>query len=372
MKRQLILFLFMLCTAGVFAQQNTRWTEAQANAWYARQPWLVGTNYTPAYAINQLEFWQEETFDLKAIEKELAWAEALGMNTQRVFLHDLLYKQDKEGLFGRMDAFLSLCKIHHIKPLFVLFDSCWDPAPKLGKQNAPKPHTHNSGWLQSPGIAALQNPAEYARLEDYVKGVVGHFKNDKRILGWDIWNEPEHSSRKLFPVEDLSEKAKLDLVLPLLEQSFAWARSASPSQPLTAAIWQDSNWSVRDSLTTCQKLMLDNSDIITFHNYRGGDKFEMRVKWLQQYNRPIICTEYMARNTGSTFEAVLPIAKKYKVGAINWGFVAGKTQTNYPWQSWSGQFTAEPKLWFHDILRPDGTAFDAKETDLIKQLTKAN
>lgn len=371
MKRNTLLFLLMMIATGVFAQQRIRWSTDQADEWYARQPWLVGTNYTPAYAINQLEFWQEDTFDLKAIDKELGWAEQLGMNTQRVFLHDLLYKQDKEGMFKRMDAFLTVCKKHHIKPLFVLFDSCWDPASKTGKQNAPRPHTHNSGWLQSPGIAALQDTTEYKRLEAYVKGVVGHFKNDKRILGWDIWNEPEHSSRKLFPTTDLAEDVKIALVIPLLKKSFDWARSAAPSQPLTAAIWQDSNWSVRDSLTACQKVMLDNSDIITFHNYRGPEKFEMRIKWLQQYHRPVICTEYMARITGSTFEALLPIAKKYKVGAINWGFVAGKTQTNYPWQSWSGQFTAEPKQWFHDILRQDGTPYDAKETELIKKLTKS-
>jgi hypothetical protein len=77
--------------------QTERWPEQKANAWYAQQPWLVGSNYIPKSAINQLEMWQEETFDPIEIDKELTWAEAMGMNTMRVFLHDLLWKQDAAG-----------------------------------------------------------------------------------------------------------------------------------------------------------------------------------------------------------------------------------------------------------------------------------
>src|ERR1700748_2310097 len=118
-----VLTAFTLSFAFVItavAQQPQRWTEAQANAWYAKQPWLVGANYIPSNAINQLEMWQADTFDPKLIDLELSWAESLGMNTMRVFLHDLLWQQDAEGFKRRIDTFLQIAAKHHIKPLFVL------------------------------------------------------------------------------------------------------------------------------------------------------------------------------------------------------------------------------------------------------------
>src|SRR5579871_1026402 len=185
------------------AANGQRWPEKKAADWYAGQPWLVGSDYIPANAINELEMWQADTFDPKRIDLELGWAEKLGMNTMRVFLHDLLWQQDAAGFRNRIDEFLKISSKHGIKPMLVLFDSCWDPAPKLGKQHAPTPGIHNSGWVQSPGAAALKDPSQYPRLEAYVKGVVGAFAKDQRILGWDVWNEPDNvnngSYRKLEP-----------------------------------------------------------------------------------------------------------------------------------------------------------------------------
>jgi len=164
--------------------QAPRWPEAQANAWYAHQPWLVGSNYVPADAINQLEMWQAETFDPERIDQELGWAQSLGMNTMRVFLHDLLWQQDAPGFQRRIDTFLTIADRHHIHPIFVLFDSCWEPVPKLGPQNPPIPGVHNSRWVQSPGVPALQDPSQYPRLKRYVQGVVSAFGKDRRIVAW--------------------------------------------------------------------------------------------------------------------------------------------------------------------------------------------
>ena len=155
--------ILLLCHAAVAAPQ--KWSEQKANEWYQKQPWLVGSNYAPASAINQLEMWQADTFDPKRIDLELGWAQALGMNTMRVFLHDLLWQQDPEGFKRRLDTFLRIAEKHRIRTMLVLFDSVWDPNPKLGKQRAPRPGVHNSGWLQSPGAKAIQDPAEHARLE---------------------------------------------------------------------------------------------------------------------------------------------------------------------------------------------------------------
>jgi Cellulase (glycosyl hydrolase family 5) len=342
------------------------WTENAAQEWYAKQPWLVGSNFIPSTAENQLEMWQAETFDPKRIDLELGWAEKLGMNTMRVFLHDLLWQQDSAGFQKRIDTFLAICAKRHIRPLLVLFDSCWDPNPTLGAQQPPMPGIHNSRWVQGPGAKALADSSEYPRLEKYVKGVVGAFAKDDRILGWDIWNEPDNlngSSRA-------DKEAKVGQVLALLPKAFEWARSADPQQPLTSGVWHEDP-AKPDTLSPMAKLELSLSDIVSFHNYEVPVKFEAEVKWLQSYRRPIICTEYMARPKGSTFEEILPVAAKYKVGAINWGFVAGRSQTYLPWDSWQRPYVdRQPSVWFHDIFREDGKPYRKKETAFIRQIIR--
>lgn len=354
--------------AGVSAfAQTQRWTATKAAEWYAKQPWLVGSNYIPATAINELEMWQADTFDPKRIDLELGWAESLGMNTMRVFLHDLLWQQDAAGFKQRIDAFLRIASKHGIRPMFVLFDSCWDPAPKLGKQRQPKPGVHNSGWLQSPGAEALRDRAQYPRLEAYVKGVVGAFGRDRRVLAWDLWNEPDNTNGSSYG--KLEPANKVELVLNLLPQVFEWARAAGVEQPLTSGVWKG-DWSSPEKLSRMEKIQLENSDVISFHNYGRPAEFEQRITWLKAYRRPILCTEYMARGNGSTFEGSLPIAKKYNVAAYNWGLVAGKTQTFLPWDSWQRPYTdREPAVWFHEVFRTDGTPYRQQEVDLIRRLT---
>src|SRR5687767_2190334 len=156
---QLLLVALAVCAApptGAFAATE-RWTPQQANEWYAKQPWFVGANYGPATAINQLEMWQADTFDLATIDRELSWAKGLGFNSMRVFLHHLLWEQDPKGFLKRLDQYLEVSDKHGIGTMFVLFDSVWDPEPKLGKQREPQKGLHNSGWLQSPGKHDLLN-----------------------------------------------------------------------------------------------------------------------------------------------------------------------------------------------------------------------
>jgi hypothetical protein len=362
----MLVFILLLCQIAL-AAPSQKWTEKKANDWYATQPFLVGSNFTPASAINELEMWQADTFDPQRIDLELGWAESIGMNTMRVFLHDLLWQQDAAGFKRRLEQFLQIAARHNIKPMFVLFDSCWDPFPALGRQHAPVPGVHNSGWVQSPGAIALQDPAQYPRLEAYVKGVVGAFARDKRILAWDIWNEPDNTNGGSYNASEPMKKT--DIVLALLPRVFAWAREAGPEQPLTSGVWKD-DWSSEEKLGAMERIQLGLSDVITFHNYDAADEFEKRIKWLQRYNRPLLCTEYMARGNKSTFQGSLPVAKKYKVAAINWGLVAGKTQTFLPWDSWQHPYVGrEPTIWFHEVFRTDGTPYKQEEVDLIKLLT---
>jgi hypothetical protein len=359
----------IVCFSVSAALARTRWTPEQANAWYAHQVWPVGSNFIPADAINQLEMWQAETFNPQEIDKELALAQSLGMTTMRVFLHDLLWQQDQHGFEQRLGQFLTIADRRHIHPILVLFDSCWDPFPKLGPQRPPMPGIHNSGWMQSPGAHALLTPGEYPRLEEYVKGVVGVFAKDQRILAWDLWNEPDNTNGGTWGEQEPPNKA--DLVARLLPQVFAWARSADPSQPLTSGVWHDN--ANEDQLEAVPKTQLEESDIISFHNYDWPENFEAQVKALERFHRPLICTEYMARPIGSTFDQILPLAKKYNVGAVNWGFVAGKTQTYLPWDSWQHPYIeSPPAVWFHEIFRQDYTPYREREVEIIRSLTGAS
>ena len=342
-----------------------RWTAQKANAWYAQQPWLVGANYIPSNAINELEMFQAATFDPAINDRELGLAESIGMNTARVFLQDQLWEQDPEGFKQRLNTFLAIAAKHHIRPLLVLFDSCWETDPHLGPQHPPIPGVHNSGWVQSPGKERLMNRADEPQLKAYVMGVVGAFAKDDRILGWDVWNEPDNGGGDV----EADVPAKVKRVDELLPKAFAWAREAGATQPLTSGVWQG-NWSdpAKESATT--KIQLAESDIITFHNYGWPEEFEARIKELEPLGRPIICTEYMARGAGSTFDGSLPIAKQYHVGAINWGLVNGKTQTNLPWDSWQRPYVLmQPTIWFHDVFHRDGTPYRQHEVDLIRALT---
>lgn len=367
MKTCLILGLGALMLAAVPAQARDRWTPEQANAWYDRQPWLVGANYAPASAINQLEMWQAESWDPKTIDKELGWAQSIGMNTMRVFLHDQLWKQDPKGFTRRIDQFLTIAKRHDIKPLFVLFDSVWDPNPMLGPQHPPIPGVHNSGWVQGPGMAGLRDASRYPQYKAYVQGVIGAFAKDRRVLGWDVWNEPDNDANQY-----KGQEGKEPLVRALLTQVFQWARDANPTQPLTSGVWTGKDWTLGGQNSPMETLQLGASDVISFHDYSWPETFEARVKMLQSYGRPILCTEYMARGNGSTFDGSLPIGKRYNVAMMNWGFVDGKTQTRLPWDSWKKPYVLEePTIWFHEVFRADGTPYRQAETDLIKRMAAA-
>ncbi len=362
-----VIALFGAGSESAFAVKGARWSPEQAHEWYRAQGWLVGANYVPSNAINQIEMWQAATFDPKRIDQELGWAKGFGMNTMRVFLHDALWEQDREGFKQRIDAFLAIAARHGIKPMLVLFDSCWDPAPKLGPQHPPTPGVHNSGWVQGPGAAILDDPSRYPMLQAYVNDIVGHFRNDDRILAWDVWNEPDNPGGGDY--KNNSPK-KMDRVAHLLPKVFAWARDAGPSQPLTSGVWRGHEWSNKKTLNEIQKVQLSESDIITFHDYGWPESFEKRVNELKTYGRPILCTEYVARGAGSTFDTILPLGKKHDVGMINWGLVNGRTQTDLPWDSWERPYTLKkPAVWFHDILREDGTPYRERELELFRTLT---
>lgn len=350
------------------AQGRERWSTVKASLWYEQHAWLIGMNYIPATAVNQLEMWQAETFDPRRIDLELGWAADLGMTVARVFLHDLLWLEDAKGFCSRLSSFLDIAARKNVRTIFVLFDSCWHPRPVSGMQPSPSPGIHNSGWVQSPGAAGLCDPQSSRRLEAYVRGVISRFADDSRVFAWDLWNEPDNENTGSYASLEIDRK--LAIVERLLPDVFKWARSERPCQPLTSGVWAG-DWSAPEKLTPIQRTQIEQSDVLSFHNYAPPEEFEQRVTWLQKYGRPVLCTEYMARCAGSTFESILPVARQHKVAAINWGFVQGKSQTHLPWDSWQSPYVSgPPPIWFHEILHADGTPYDEQEVQVIRDMAR--
>ncbi len=342
----LFISMFVLGSCASPDKEHRQWTTQQANEWALTTGWLRGSNFIPSTAVNQLEMWQEETFDTTTINRELGLAESIGFNVMRVFLHHKAWRQGRDGFKNRMSQYLAVSTRHKVRTMFVFFDDCWNGTSTIGRQPEPKVGIHNSGWLQDPGQKESSDTTMFPELENYVKDVMNHFANDNRIALWDLYNEPGNSG-------------KGDSSLNLLQHAYAWARATSATQPLTSGVWLDST----SRITRCQ---IELSDIISFHNYNRDSLMHIAVKRLRPYQRPIVCSEYMARKFGSTFEDILPLLRKENVGAINWGLVKGKTNTVYAWGDTSHADGSEPDLWFHDIFRSDGTPFSQREIEAIK------
>ncbi|MBN1316337.1 MAG: cellulase family glycosylhydrolase [Anaerolineales bacterium] len=351
-----------------------RWSVEKATEWYQTQPWLRGCNFIPSTAINQLEMWQAESFDLDTIDRELNWAAELGFNAMRVYLHDLVWIQDRKSFKERIDQYLAVSDRHGIKTILVLFDDCWHDDPKLGAQPDPRPGVHNSGWVKGPGTSVLKDRSQWGRLKAYVTDIVGAYGQDDRVVVWDIYNEPGNNflvslnapAWLRYPLiigKLISHLLAPGPTLQLLRESFSWARDAGPNQPLTAGLYF-----LRPFLgAKLNPVCLELSDIVTFHSYFNLEETFKIVTSLEMNGRPMICTEYLARTEGSTFQTILPFFKSRKIGGINWGLVAGKTQTMYSWEDYypDGQ---EPPLWFHDILRADGSPYSQEEKTLIQEI----
>ncbi len=360
-KISLLLLLALLTSPGAFAQKtkvkttgargmataaDPRWPVAKAAAWHQAHPWVSGANFTPSTAINQLEMWQAATFDPATIDRELGYAEGIGFNTMRVFLHSLAWQQDPAGFKQRVDAYLGLADKHHIQTILVFFDDCWNKTPQAGPQPAPKTGVHNSGWVQDPGDPASRDSATFVKLKPYVADVLTRFAHDKRVLLWDLFNEPGNSGKGVAS-------------LPLVRNVFAWARAVNPDQPVSVGLWNG-------DFEALNAYQAQHSDIITYHNYDDAATHQRQVEMLKTHGRPLICTEYMARPRNSRFATVLPMLKKQNVGAINWGLVDGKTNTKYQWDMPIAD-GSDPAEWFHEVFRRDGTPYRQDETELIRK-----
>ena len=358
-----LLLLTAACGDGAVPENDAvsdiiegRWSVDRAHQWYSERDWPIGFNYVPRNAINQLEMWQAETFDPATIDEELGWAADIGYNIARVYLHDIPWFVDADGFVSRIDTFLEIADKHGIAVMFVFFDDVWNPLPVAGKQPEPTPGVHNSGWVQSPGRTILGDLERHDELKPYVQGILKQFGTDSRVAIWDLYNEPGADNGRSYG--DIELEDKVSFTRPLLRKVYAWAREVNPDQPLTSGLWGGDR--------PLNDFSAANADIITYHNYSDYSNVVRTRTRMEQYGRPVICTEWLARSSQS-FDEILPVFAATDTGAIQWGLVNGKSQTIYPWQSWSEPVEGEPAVWHHDVLREDGTPYDQKEIEAIKE-----
>lgn len=329
----------------------SKWSKEEIWQWYDEYPYLMGFNYVPSTAINAINMWQDLDFNLKTIDAELALAEEYGFNTCRIFLHYLVWKQERQSLKIKIDQFLNNASRHGMKVLVVLFDDCnfGNSEPYIGEQLPPIPGKHNSRWVASPGSKICDAISEWEQFETYIKDILTTFKDDKRILAWDLYNEPGNNGR--------GEKS-----LPLLKATFEWARNISPSQPLTSGAWEEGLKS------PCDQTCIELSDIVSFHAYWDFEKTKKIVIGLQKIGRPIMCTEWLHRGASNVVKEIIPYFSEHKIAAFNWGLICGKTQTNLNWDTIEGEPDSQPDVWQHDLFYYDHVPYDVKEMEIFKSI----
>ncbi len=354
-----------------------RWTESEAREWWNARPWVCGFNYLPSSAVNFIEMWHGESFDMPTIERELGWAAEIGFNAVRVNLPFLGWRHDRDGLIGRLDRFMGAAAARGIDTVPVLFDDCGfgGEEPVWGPQPAAVPGIHNSRAVASPGREAVLDHALRPALEAYVRDVVGQFRADGRVLYWDLYNEPGNRMDFDRTAYAQFDAALEDQALSLMESCFTWARDAAPDQPVAVAAWttplpgQDAH----PYQTAIDRASLRLSDLVTFHAYWNRDRVERFINYLEVLDRPIICSEWMARAVDSRISDQLGLFHDRGVGCFQWGLVKGRTQTWLPWpddlvRAHGG--TPDRDVWFHDLLHEDGSPYDAAEVETVRRLTR--
>ncbi|MDR2863552.1 MAG: cellulase family glycosylhydrolase [Puniceicoccales bacterium] len=344
----LVLFLCLQPFSLHADDAGVRWTEERVASWYQSLGWLNGINYIPSDAVNYTAMWDKTSFNPTQIEKELALAESIGLNTVRVVLQYAVYADDPAHFLDTLEKFLAICQRHGIRVVPCFFDDCVfgvNTDPSIGRQSEPLEGWYAWAWSPSPGHSMVVDQRTHPLLEKYVKAVIGKFRNDPRILLWDLYNEP---------TSGLGDRS-----LPLLKSLFAWARELQPSQPLTTGFWNGSK--------KLNAFLTQNADVISFHCY--GDRAEMakQIQQLRKHKRPIICTEWMNRPKKSTVASVMPLLKEERVGSLMWGLVNGKTQTHLPWGHRPEKLPYTGK-WQHDLYHRDLKPYDAAEIELIRKL----
>lgn len=351
-----------------------RWSEEKAQNWSEKKGWLCGFNYLPGTAVNWTEMWQRETFDPDRIRQELEWAAHAGYNTLRTNLPFIVWLHDREGLFERIHTFLSVCQLKGMQVMLTLMDDCGFSGdhPFIGRQKEPVPDLHNSQAAASPGRNIVMQPSLWGLVGEYIRDVIGHFAEDERVIVWDLYNEP--TNRMIFTLQgEMAFDPGLETYsIQLMEKAFLWAREMGPSQPLTVGAWHIANILDPDAPVythPADQRAIELSDVISFHAYVPPELMTRAIGLLKQHNRPLFCTEWLARHAGSVMSEQLPVFRENNIGCYQWGLVRGRTQTHIPWPEIKKRDQNYRDRWFHDVFDETGNAYDPSEMELLKKLT---
>ncbi len=323
------------------------WSPEKAWTWYKSKPWIVGWNYTPTTCVNATEWWQDEKkVSDSTIHRELKLGQQLGYNSVIVYLQYLVWLKDSAYCKERFSKFLALADQHNMTVTPTFFDDvnficsgddCGNS--HLGDQGEPNAGKLMSQWGASPGPKYVLDANQRPNFKRYVQDFIKTFGQDKRILMWNMYNEPSNSG--------IGSRT-----YPLVELAFVWAREIGCSQPLTVSDWTAQNNAWPYNL----------SDICSFHGYMNNGSLVNLINKLRATQRPIICTEWLARgNPGTNILIDLPMFKRLGVGAIQWSLINGRMHCE---RSWSN-FGSYNNPWFHDVLYNDGKPYKAEEVFAI-------
>lgn len=349
-----------------------RWSKERAWEWYNAHPWIRGCNYMCADCVNRVDQWQSLHFEeyLKTTEEELKVMKELGFNSVRLILEYVVWKEEHDSFLERFDRYIELCHKYGISCMIVLANDCMPPKTELWKM--PYIGEQHYDWGYHGGRKHSQHgghscPAPHYYLDDeesrkdyfkMVEEIVTMYKDDERILMWDLFNEPGNSNRR-------------DITMPNLKAMFEVVRKINPSQPLTVAAW----WCGEDRRfnNELDQFALENSDIISYHNYGRYEEHIQVIKYLKSLGRPIVNSEWLARCTDNTVFDNFPLFYLENIGSYNWGFVAGKYQTYEPYEAHWNWYRDDKNApidftkWFHDLYRPSLRPYDPRETELISR-----
>ena len=353
-----------------------KWSKEKANEWYKSLPWLRGSNFIGSDCANRFDMWQSYDSEkhLETADRELALAKDIGFNTIRIWLIFEAWLGEPEFFMDILEKYIALADKHgqYVMPVLTSEEDLprgefSDFVPKkIGKQDYALGYHQGRFPLseeekQKKEYHYAQSPILRDKFWEMIKNVVTKYAHDKRIVCWNVYNEPGIT---------LGQDS-----IPILETMFETVRACDPEQPVTADVWRSP---LNDKLRSPEEeRALELSDIISFHSYSKLPKFCNTVDQLRMYGRPMICTEWLHRINHNNVYDIYPLMYMLGIGNLCWGFVVGKTQTNEPWDvMWEQYYDPECQVdydftkWQHDLFRPNLRPYDPHEIEIIKQFNE--
>lgn len=302
----------------------------------------IGTNYTPAHCVNQVQLWHEFKPDI--INRELAAARKhFGLTTLRVYLHNLPYDADKDGFLNNIESFLKICDNHGIKPGLVFFDDCHRHDGITLKSLPPVKGWHNGRWAACPQDRERIDE-NLPKFKAYIQDVIRAHREDPRVLWWEIFNEPNMRSPYSARLRKLG---------------YRWAKSLSPKQPVLSC-WDDN----------------PETDIVDAHNYSANFASWDRQTGLNPAKGTVFTEAgtrwYAGRpSNGEPCEVIHWLSNRKAAGLYTpgvylcWELFAGNSNCRWYWGTKHG--TPEPPIPWCGLMWPDTTPVSLAESEAIRR-----